>query len=91
MAKVDLNDKMAPKSKRKTRNKSNGQKSEQDFKRETLLRELKLSALNTERNRRYWREMLTRVKMSDISKKIDITWQILEHAFDFKDYRYDTM
>ncbi|XP_033193540.2 dynein regulatory complex subunit 2-like [Bombus vancouverensis nearcticus] len=77
---------MAPKSKRKTRNKSNGQKSEQDFKRETLLRELKLSALNTERNRHYWREMLTRVKMPDISKKIDITWQILEHAFDFKDY-----
>ncbi|XP_060819695.1 dynein regulatory complex subunit 2-like [Bombus pascuorum] len=24
--------------------------------------------------------------MPDISKKIDITWQILEHAFDFKDY-----
>ncbi|XP_050600635.1 uncharacterized protein LOC126928830 [Bombus affinis] len=75
---------MPPKSKRKTRNKSNG--AEQDFKRETLLRELKLSALNTERNRRYWREMLTRVRMPDISKKIDITWQILEHAFDFKDY-----
>lgn len=50
--------------------------------------ELKLSALNTKRYQSLWREMLTRIKMPDIYKKIDIIWQTLEHVFDLKDYRY---
>ncbi|KAK1126538.1 hypothetical protein K0M31_004171 [Melipona bicolor] len=81
---------MAPKLKRKTRNKSirkdDDKSSVQDVKREKLLRELKLSALNTERNQRFWRETLTRVKMPDVWRKIDVTWQTLERAIDFKDY-----
>ncbi|OAD52255.1 Coiled-coil domain-containing protein 65, partial [Eufriesea mexicana] len=48
--------------------------------------ELKLGSLNTERYRYFWREMLTRVQMPDIWRKIEIAWQTLEHAFDFKDY-----
>ena len=83
---------MAPKLKRKTRNKLIGKDNDdklsvQDVKREKFFHELKLSALNTERNRRFWRETLIRVKMPDVWRKIDVTWQTLEHAIDFKDYR----
>ncbi|KAK9293802.1 hypothetical protein QLX08_011358 [Tetragonisca angustula] len=82
---------MAPKLKRKTRNKLIGKDNDdklsvQDVKREKFFHELKLSALNTERNRRFWRETLIRVKMPDVWRKIDVTWQTLEHAIDFKDY-----
>ncbi|KAF3421889.1 hypothetical protein E2986_03349 [Frieseomelitta varia] len=82
---------MAPKLKRKTRNKlirkdNNNKLSMQNVKREKLFHELKFSALNTERNQRFWRETLIRVKMPDVWRKIDVTWQTLEHAIDFKDY-----
>lgn len=82
---------MAPKLKRKTRNKirkgNNNELSVQHAKREKFFHELRLSALNTERNQRFWRETLIRVKMPDLWRKIDVTWQTLERAIDFKDYK----
>lgn len=77
---------MAPKLKRKVK-RNESIRNARDVKREKLLHELKLSALNTERNQRFWRETLTRVEMPDVWRKIDVTWQTLEHAIDFKDYR----
>ncbi|PBC25802.1 dynein regulatory complex subunit 2-like [Apis cerana] len=58
----------------------------QELKKEAFSHELKLSTLNTKRYQSFWREMLTRIKMPDIYKKIDIIWQTLEHVFDLKDY-----
>ncbi|XP_026667247.1 uncharacterized protein LOC108622377 [Ceratina calcarata] len=78
---------MPPKRKRKARGKKKVQTaSPQDVKRDTFFRELKLSVLNTDRYRSSWREMLTRIKMPDLWRKVEIAWQTLEHAFDFKDY-----
>lgn len=77
---------MALKAKRKVRKgRSDGA---QYLKRERALRQVKFSALNAERYRWFWREMLTRAKMPGIVRKVEIAWQTLEHAFDLKDYRY---
>ncbi|CAD1475019.1 unnamed protein product [Heterotrigona itama] len=75
---------MAPKLRGKARNESI--RNAPRVKREKFLRELDLAALNAERNRRFWRETLTRVKMPDVWRKIDVTWQTLERAIDFKGY-----
>lgn len=79
---------MGPKRKR-TRRARKPLRTVQELKKEAFSNELKLSTLNTKRYQSFWREMLTRIKMPDIYKKIDIIWQTLEHVFDLKDYRYN--
>lgn len=59
-----------------------------DPKQEMLLHEMKLGILNTERYRRLWRETLTRIKLPDIGRNVEIAWQTVERTFDLKDYRY---
>ena len=59
----------------------------EDTKKNALTREIKLSAFNTQRYRRLWREILMRMKMPDTQKKIELAWQTLERALDLKDYR----
>ncbi|XP_031364522.1 dynein regulatory complex subunit 2-like isoform X2 [Apis dorsata] len=76
---------MGPKRKR-TRRARKPLRTVQELKKEAFSHELKLSTLNTKRYQSFWREMLTRIKMPDIYKKIDIIWQTLEHVFDLKDY-----
>ncbi|XP_076685859.1 dynein regulatory complex subunit 2 [Andrena cerasifolii] len=58
----------------------------QDTKKNALIREIELSALNTLRYRRLWREILMRMKMPDTHRKIELAWQTLERALDLKDY-----
>ncbi|KZC05030.1 PREDICTED: coiled-coil domain-containing protein 65 [Dufourea novaeangliae] len=57
-----------------------------DSKRKALDREIKFNAMNTERHLRLWREILVRMEMPDIWKKVEIIWESLEHALDVKDY-----
>ena len=59
----------------------------QDTKKNVLIREIRLSAFNTLRYRRLWREILMRMKMPDTQRKIELAWQTLERALDLKDYR----
>ncbi|CAL7942793.1 unnamed protein product [Xylocopa violacea] len=75
---------MVPKPKPRSRKKPNADSL--NLKRDAFFRGLELSVSNTERYRSYWREMLERVKMPDMWKKVEISWQTLEHAFDLKDY-----
>ncbi|XP_076247453.1 dynein regulatory complex subunit 2 [Calliopsis andreniformis] len=77
---------MPPKRKRKTGKATKPMTLVPNAKQKTLTREIELSALNTKRYRRLWREMLMRVKMPTIQRKIAITWQTLEHTLDLKDY-----
>lgn len=79
---------MGPKQKRTRRPPHKPVRTVQELKKEAFSNELKLSTLNTKRYQSLWREMLTRIKMPDIYKKINIIWQTSEHVFDLKDYRY---
>ncbi|KOC70801.1 Coiled-coil domain-containing protein 65 [Habropoda laboriosa] len=74
---------MAPKRKRKPQR----DKTNRDLNRETLFREINRSGFGTERYLPFSREMVARVKMPDIERKVEMAWQTLEHAIDLKDYR----
>ncbi|XP_076637147.1 uncharacterized protein LOC143349639 [Colletes latitarsis] len=77
---------MPPKRKRRQRRAKPAVEA-RDLKKEALAREIKLSAFNTDRYRQLWREVLMRMTMPDIERKIQVAWQTLDHALDLKDYR----
>ncbi|XP_036140337.1 dynein regulatory complex subunit 2 isoform X2 [Monomorium pharaonis] len=52
-----------------------------------LMREIKLGALNTNRYRTLWREMMMRIKMPQIIENVEIAWRNFDRALDIKDYR----
>lgn len=57
------------------------------LKREQLMREIELGALNTKRYRTLWREMMMRIKMPRIAEDVEIAWRNFDRALDIKDYR----
>ncbi|XP_050447034.1 dynein regulatory complex subunit 2-like [Cataglyphis hispanica] len=59
----------------------------QKLKRELLMREIELGALNTKRYRTLWREMMMRIKMPQIVEDVEVAWRNFDRALDIKDYR----
>lgn len=59
----------------------------QKLKKERLMREVELGALNTKRYRTLWREMMMRIKMPQIAEDVEIAWRNFDRALDIKDYR----
>ncbi|KAL6440135.1 hypothetical protein ACFW04_003030 [Cataglyphis niger] len=59
----------------------------QKLKRERLMREIELGALNTKRYRTLWREMMMRIKMPQIMEDVEVAWRNFDRALDIKDYR----
>lgn len=59
----------------------------QTLKRERLMREIELGALNTKRYRTLWREMMMRIKMPQIVEDVEIAWRNFDRALDIKDYK----
>lgn len=59
----------------------------QMLKKEQLMREIELGALNTKRYRTLWREMVMRIKMPQIAEDVEIAWRNFDRALDIKDYR----
>lgn len=56
------------------------------LKKETLRREIELSALNTKRFRRVWQEMVMRAKMPFIKEDLEVAWHTFDRALDIKNY-----
>lgn len=59
----------------------------QKLRREHMMREIELGALNTKRYRTLWREMMMRIKMPQIAEDVEIAWRNFDRALDIKDYR----
>lgn len=59
----------------------------QKLRRERMMREIELGALNTKRYRTLWREMMMRIKMPQIVEDVEIAWRNFDRALDIKDYR----
>ncbi|XP_032674915.1 dynein regulatory complex subunit 2-like [Odontomachus brunneus] len=57
------------------------------LRKEHLMREIELGALNTKRYRTLWREMMMRIKMPLIVEDMEIAWRNFDRAVDIKDYR----
>lgn len=57
------------------------------LRKEHLMREIELGALNTKRYRTLWREMMMRIKMPLIVENVEIAWRNFDRAVDIKDYR----
>ncbi|XP_072754557.1 dynein regulatory complex subunit 2 [Anoplolepis gracilipes] len=57
------------------------------LRRERLMHEIELGALNTKRYRTLWREMMMRIKMLQIVEDVEIAWRNFDRALDIKDYR----
>lgn len=57
------------------------------LRKEHLMREIELGALNTKRYRTLWREMMMRIKMPQIEEDVEIAWRNFDRALDIKDYR----
>lgn len=57
------------------------------LRKEQLIREIELGALNTKRYRTLWREMMMRIKMPQIAEDVEIAWRNFDRALDIKDYR----
>lgn len=71
----------------KERKQREAEKHAQTLKRERLMREIELGALNTKRYRTLWREMMMRLKMPQIVEDVEIAWRNFDRALDIKDYR----
>lgn len=57
------------------------------LRRERIMREIELGALNTKRYRTLWREMMMRIKMPRIAEDVEVAWRNFDRALDIKDYR----
>ncbi|XP_025154550.1 dynein regulatory complex subunit 2 [Harpegnathos saltator] len=57
------------------------------LRKERIMREIELGALNTKRYRTLWREMMMRIKMPQIAEDVEIACRNFDRALDIKDYR----
>jgi len=71
----------------KERKRREAEQRAEKLKKDHLMREIKLGALNTKRYRTLWREMMIRIKMPQIVEDVEIAWHNFERALDIKDYR----
>ncbi|KAG7199225.1 hypothetical protein KM043_018095 [Ampulex compressa] len=56
-------------------------------KKEQLMREIELGALNSKRYRKLWQELLMRAALTDMSERLKIAWATFDRSLDIKDYR----
>lgn len=84
MIKIVVTDKK--KAKREERQREAAERAKM-LKKEHLIREIELGALNTKRYRTLWREMMMKIKMPQIAMDMEIAWRNFDRAVDIKDYR----